>query len=178
MKVTKPNRAVFLDRDGVINRAYIRNGKPYPPKNVSEVEILPGVIEAIHLLNEAGFVLIVVSNQPDVARGITTKESVEAINTHLAQYLIINRFIMCYEEDDSSACRKPQPGMLYAGAKEFNIDLKSSFMIGDRWRDMQAGNVAGCRTIFIDYNYSEKRPDSYNYTTSSLLEAVKFILIS
>lgn len=173
--VTMQNRAVFLDRDGVLNRAIIRDGKPYPPANLAEVEILPGVVEAIHLLKEAGFVLIVVSNQPDVARGTTTKEAVETINFYLAKNLPIDRFIMCYEDGDDSECRKPSPGMLFAGAKEFDIDIKTSFMVGDRWRDMDAGIAAGCSTIFIDFNYSEKKPDSYNFKAQSLLEAAKII---
>lgn len=168
-------KAVFLDRDGVLNRAVVRNGKPYPPASVVEVEILPDVIKALEILKEARFVLIVVSNQPDVARGVITKESVEAINSYLAKNLRIDRFIMCFEDGDESEYRKPRPGMLLTGAKEFDIDLKKSFMVGDRWRDIDAGIAAGCTTIFIDYNYSEKKPDSYNFKAQSLLEAAKII---
>jgi D-glycero-D-manno-heptose 1,7-bisphosphate phosphatase len=169
------NKAVFLDRDGILNRAIVRNGKPYAPASLAEVEILPDVSEALKILKEAGFVLIVVSNQPDVARGLTSKESVEAINSYLAANLPIDRFIMCFEDGNESEYRKPKPGMLLAGAKEFDVDLKASFMIGDRWRDVDAGIAAGCFTIFIDYEYSEKRPDSYDYKTDSLLEAANII---
>lgn len=169
-------KAVFLDRDGVLNRAIVRNGKPYPPMNLAEVEILPGVVKALQLLKEAGFVLIVVSNQPDVARGTTSKEAVEAINSYLAKNLPIDRFIVCYEDGDDSECRKPRPGMLFAGAREFDIDLKTSFMVGDRWRDMEAGIAAGCSTIFIDFDYSEKGPDSYHFKAQSLLEAANIII--
>lgn len=168
-------KAVFLDRDGVLNCAVVRNGKPYPPASVAEVEILPDVFEALRILKEAGFVLIVVSNQPDVARGITSKESVEAINSYLAENLPIDRFIMCFEDGDESEYRKPKPGMLLAGAREFDIDLKTSFMIGDRWRDIDAGIAAGCTTIFIDYDYSEIKPVSYDFKAKSLLEAAKII---
>lgn len=170
------NRAVFLDRDGVLNRAILRDGKPYPPANLAEVEILPGVVEAIQILKEAGFVLIVVSNQPDVARGITSKEVVESINAYLLKKLPLDQFIMCYEDGDDSYCRKPRPGMLIAGAREFDVDLKTSFMIGDRWRDIEAGNAAGCRTIFIDYSYNEKKDDSYHYKVNSLLDAANIII--
>lgn len=169
------NKAVFLDRDGVLNRAIVRNGKPYAPASLAEVEILPDVFKALKILKEAGFVLIVVSNQPDVARGTASKESVETINSYLATNLPIDRFIMCFEDGDESEYRKPKPGMLLAGAKEFDVDLKASFMIGDRWRDVDAGIAAGCSTIFIDYEYSERRPDSYDYKVESLLEAANII---
>ncbi len=170
-------RAIFLDRDGVINRAVVREGKPYPPANVSEVQIIPGVAVALQRLKDAGFLLIVVSNQPDVARGTTPRETVEEINTFLASNLPVDRFIMCYHDSgDGCKCRKPLPGMLLAGAEEFDIDLASSYMVGDRWRDVDAGIAAGCRTLFIDFGYDEKQPDSSTPKVSSLLEAAKIIL--
>jgi len=170
-------RAVFLDRDGVINRARVWKGKPYPPANVGEVEILPGVEPALTLLKKAGFVLLVVSNQPDVARGTTSMEAVEAINAYLAERLPLDRFYMCYHDSGAGCdCRKPRPGMLLAGSRDFGIDLINSYMVGDRWRDVEAGITVGCKTIFIDYGYDEKRPESFDYNASSLLEAVTFIL--
>jgi D-glycero-D-manno-heptose 1,7-bisphosphate phosphatase len=170
-------RAVFLDRDGVLNRAVVCESRPYPPANVDEVEILPGIVEALRRLKEAGFVLVVVSNQPDVARGTTPKATVEAINAYLAERLPIDRFIMCYHDSsDGCDCRKPNPGMLFAGAREFDIDLASSYMVGDRWRDVEAGIAAGCQTIFIDYGYTEKAPQTYDYRVFSAYEAVMYIL--
>lgn len=171
-------RAVFLDRDGVINRAVVREGKPYPPDSAAEVDILPGVVDTLQRLKEAGFVLIVVSNQPDVARGTTRQETVEAINTFLAEHLPVDRFIMCYHDSSEGCdCRKPRPGMLLAGAREFGVDLTSSFMVGDRWRDIEAGIAAGCKTIFIDYGYDEKHPQTYDYRVLSTQEAVMTILM-
>jgi len=170
-------RAIFLDRDGVINRALVREGKPYPPASIDEVEILPGVPDAIQQLKEAGFVLIVVSNQPDVARRTTSRESVEAINAYLAERLSIDRFIMCYHDGgDNCDCRKPRPGMLLTGAREFDVDLGVSFMVGDRWRDTEAGARAGCKTIFLDYGYDEKQPEKFNHRVHSLAEAANIIL--
>jgi transaldolase len=170
-------RAVFLDRDGVLNRAVVREGKPYPPASLDEVEILPGVVEGLRGLKEAGFVLIVVSNQPDVARGTTPQGTVEAINAHLAKRLPIDRFIMCYHDSgDACDCRKPRPGMLFTGAREFDVDLTASFMVGDRWRDVAAGIGAGCKTIFIDYDYDEKIPQTWDYRVSSTQEAITAIL--
>jgi len=170
-------RAIFLDRDGVINRAVVRDGKPYPPKNLREMEILPGVLEAMVLLHEAGFMLIVVTNQPDVARGTTPKAVVEEINQSLASLLPIDEFRTCYHDSgDGCDCRKPLPGALLAAAKQHNIDLSNSYMIGDRWRDIEAGKHAGCQTIFIDYGYSEKQPESVNHRVYSLTEATQTIL--
>ena len=170
-------RAIFLDRDGVLNRALVRDGLPYPPTELAEVEILPGVLEALLMLKDAGFVLITASNQPDVARGSLSIDNVEAINAYLGERLPIDRFIMCYHDStDDCVCRKPKPGMLDAGALEFNIDLSQSYMVGDRWRDVEAGNNAGCKTIFIDYGYAERQPESYNFVVTSLLEAAQKIL--
>lgn len=169
-------RAVFLDRDGVLNRAMVRDGKPFPPSSVAEVEILPGVPEALRRLKTAGFMLIVVSNQPDVARGTTPRETVEAINAYLASRLPIDRFIMCYDDGDFADCRKPRPGMLLAGAAEFDVDLGASYMIGDRWRDIDAGIAAGCKTVFIDYGYSERQPASWDFNAHALLDAAETVI--
>jgi len=169
--------AVFLDRDGVINRALVRDGKPYPPASVSEMEILPGVSEALAALHEVGFMLIVVTNQPDVARGTTSMAVVEEINSCLASCLPIDEFRTCYHDSgDCCDCRKPLPGSLRAAAKQHDIDLPQSYMVGDRWRDIEAGQGAGCRTIFINYGYAEKQPEAVNHRVQSLSEAAQIIL--
>jgi D-glycero-D-manno-heptose 1,7-bisphosphate phosphatase len=170
-------RAVFLDRDGVINRAILRDGKPYPPADLAELEILPGVADALHLLQEAGWLLIVVTNQPDVARGTTPLADVEAINAHLQYCLPIDEFRTCYHDSsDGCNCRKPLPGALLAAADAHGIDLASSYMVGDRWRDTEAGERAGCKTIFLDYGYDEKQPEKLTHRVRSLTEAVNIIL--
>lgn len=170
-------RAVFLDRDGVLNRAPVREGRPHPPASVDELEILPGVPQALAALSAAGYRLVVVSNQPDVARGTATREGVEAINQRLASALPIDRFIVCYHDGgEGCACRKPRPGMLHVGAAELGIDLAASWMVGDRWRDVEAGEAAGCRTIFIDYGYAERRPARYDARVGSLESAARLIL--
>jgi D-glycero-D-manno-heptose 1,7-bisphosphate phosphatase len=170
-------RAVFLDRDGVINAPAVRDGKPYPPADIGSLEILPGVSEALEQLKSADFLLIVVSNQPDVARGTRTRASVEAINAALADRLPIDEFRMCYHDgSDACRCRKPSPGMLLEAAQKWDIDLTASFMVGDRWRDVEAGQNAGCKTVFVDYQYAEKQPDGVDCRVHSLLEAVPYIL--
>lgn len=170
-------RGIFLDRDGVINRAIVRDGKPYPPASLGEVEILSGVSDALSALHEAGFILIVVTNQPDVARGTMSKAVVKEINNHLAKCLPLDEFRTCYCDDaDDCDCRKPRPGALLATAKKYGIDLGESYMIGDRWRDTEAGQRAGCRTVFIDYGYAERQPESVDIRVKSLSEATKIIL--
>ncbi len=171
------HRAVFLDRDGVINRSKVINGKPYPPDNLSTMEILPGVPDALRKLSHAGFLLIVVTNQPDVARGTTPRETVEEINNYLATNLPIDEFRTCFHDnDDGCNCRKPLPGSLLAAARIHRIELANSYMVGDRWRDVEAGQHAGCKTIFIDYGYDEKQPESVDFRVNSLEEAAKIIL--
>jgi len=170
-------RAVFLDRDGVINRAFVRDGKPYPPSGPEELEILPGVPEALSRLSAAGFWLVVVTNQPDVARGKQSRETVETIHALLRNQLPIDEFRVCYHDDaDCCHCRKPEPGMLLDAARDAQLDLSNSFMVGDRWRDIEAGKRAGCSTIFIDAGYEETRPDRPDMCVCSLSEATSWIL--
>lgn len=170
-------RAVFLDRDGVINRAVVRDGNPYPPANLGEMEILPGVSEALVSLHDAGFMLIVVTNQPDVARGTTPMAVVEEINNYLAHCLPLDEFRTCYHDSgDGCDCRKPLPGALLDSARQNGIDLGKSYMVGDRWRDIEAGQRAGCKTFFIDYGYAEKQPESVDFRVRSLNEAAHIIL--
>ena len=170
-------RAVFLDRDGVINRAIVRDQKPFAPRDVAEVDILPRVPEALERLKAAGFVLIVVSNQPDVARGTTDRRTVEAINAKLAERLPLDDFRVCYHDSrDACDCRKPKAGLLKAAARDRDVDLQASFLVGDRWRDIEAGLSVGCTTLFIDYGYDEPQPAVCDYRVKSLDEAARIIL--
>ena len=170
-------RAIFLDRDGVLNRAIVRDGKPYPPATLAELEILPGVSDALQALHNAGWLLIVVTNQPDVSRGSALRADVEEINSYLQSSLPIDEFRTCYHDsEDGCNCRKPLPGALLDAALRHQIDLTSSYMVGDRWRDTEAGHRAGCQTIFIDYGYAEKQPEHFNHCVHSLADAAKVIL--
>jgi len=171
------NRAVFLDRDGVLNRAIIRNGKPYPPSCLAELEILPGAREALTRLRHEGFRLIVVTNQPDVARGTQTRASVEQMNGWLKARLPLDEFRVCYHDDnDQCSCRKPAPGLIVEAAKDWDVDLSKSFVIGDRWRDIEAGCRAGCITVFIEHDYVDRHPENPAFRSKSLSEAVWWVL--
>jgi D-glycero-D-manno-heptose 1,7-bisphosphate phosphatase len=149
--------AVFLDRDGVLNRSIVRGGKPYPPHSLAELEVLPGVPEALARLRQAGFLLVVVTNQPDVARGTQRREVVEAINSALWDALPLDDILTCYEDGDSPR-RKPNPGMILEATAKHGLALGESFLIGDRWKDVEGGCRAGCRTILLDYEYQEAKP--------------------
>jgi D-glycero-D-manno-heptose 1,7-bisphosphate phosphatase len=173
------NQAVFLDRDGVINRPLIRAGKPYPPATLDEFEILPGVREACQLFKKLGFLLVVATNQPDVGRGTLAREAVETIHAWMMQQLPIDRVMTCFHGGavygDPCGCRKPQPGMLLQAAEALKIDLAKSFMIGDRWRDVDCGFNAGCKTVFVDWGYQETLKRQPDYRAGNLLEAAKLI---
>lgn len=152
-------RAVFLDRDGVLNRAIVRDGKPYPPDSVEALEILPQVPEALAALKRAGFLLLVVTNQPDVGHGRQQRKRVEAIHEKLRDCLPIDAIFTCYHTDaDGCDCRKPMPGMLLKAAAQYGLYLASCYMVGDRWRDVDAGWEAGCQAVLLDCGYRERAP--------------------
>ncbi len=170
-------RAVFLDRDGVLNRAYSVSHHTRPPASPQELEILPGVHQALEALKRRGYLLIVVTNQPDVARGSQTRAMVETLNASLKKCLPLDEIRVCYHDDaDNCECRKPRPGLLLQAAQEHAIDLSASYMVGDRWRDIEAGHRAGCVTILVDYQYADELPRPPDHTVRSLSEAALWIL--
>jgi D-glycero-D-manno-heptose 1,7-bisphosphate phosphatase len=176
-QVTNARPAVFLDRDGVLNRTVVTDGVPHPPASVEEVEILPGVLEALARLVALNLPLIVVTNQPDVARGAQTREAVEQINMFLRDRLPLTAFYVCYHDNpDNCACRKPKPGLITDAAAAYNIDLARSFVVGDRWSDIAAGQAAGCRTILIELPYSKGSRCEPDYRVRDLPEAVEIIV--
>ena len=176
---SSPRRAAFLDRDGVLNRAIVRNGKPYPPAAPAELEILADAPSALQALRAAGLLLIGVTNQPDVARGTQSREVVDAMNAALLAALPLDDMLVCYHDDrDDCDCRKPRPGLLLRAAARYGIDLRSSFMIGDRWKDVEAARAAGCAAVLIDYGYAESGPTGCapDRTVGSLAEGAAWIL--
>jgi transaldolase len=155
----KKQAAIFLDRDGVIVDAIVREGKPYPPQSLPEMRIATDARAALAELKAAGFLLIVVSNQPDVARGIQDRREIERMNAALHTELPIDDILTCYHDDaDGCSCRKPRPGLLSEACTRFAIDREASFLVGDRWRDIEAGQAFGCSTIWIKRGYAERGP--------------------
>jgi D-glycero-D-manno-heptose 1,7-bisphosphate phosphatase len=171
------SKAVFLDRDGVITRSIIRDGRPYAPTTFEAFDFLPGVGCAIRDLKNAGYRVVVVTNQPDVATGLVQRDVVESMHERLRTTFPVDAIKVCYHVDqDNCVCRKPKPGMLLEAAVELQIDLAQSFMVGDRWRDIGAGKSAGCKTILIESAYEERQADSPDAVVADLPEACAWIL--
>ena len=169
-------KAVFLDRDGVINKAFVKKGLPTSPNSLDELEILPGVKESIIRLKKLNFICLVVTNQPDVPRVKINKKTVIEMNNFLKKEIELNDIFVCYHDDnDNCNCRKPKPGLLLQARKKWNVDFKKSFIIGDRWKDIQAGEKVGCKTIFLDYKYDDIKPKNPSFVTDSLFNAVYII---
>jgi len=177
LQKTRP--AVFLDRDGTLNAPVVREGKPFPPATTAEFQLLPGVVEGCQALRAAGYVLVVATNQPDVGRGTQSQAVVEAMHAHLQRLIPeISRIEVCYDpgQGESSLRRKPAPGMLLDAASALGLDLARSWMIGDRWRDVDCGARAGCRTIFIDQGYDEPLRQKPDYTVRHFADAAEIVL--
>ena len=170
-------RAVFLDRDGVINRALVRNRKPYAPRHLGEFRLLPGAAEAVARLKSVGFLIIVVTNQPDVGHGLTTAQTLEAMHARLRERVPVDAILVCpHRRDAGCDCRKPKPGLIHRGAAEWGIDIPRSYLVGDRATDIVAGRAAGLYTVFLDRGYAEPLLDSPDAWAESLRQAVSKIL--
>lgn len=147
---------------------------------MQEFQLLPGVAESCRQLHAAGYVLVVATNQPDVGRGTQSQATVEAMHARLQRLIPeIARIEVCYDAGDGnhpSEFRKPAAGMLRRAAAGLELDLSRSWMIGDRWRDVDCGALAGCRTIFIDWGYREELRRKPDYSVRSFSEAAGIIL--
>lgn len=171
-------RAVFLDRDGVLVIPEFRDGRSFAPRRLGDLAIYPDAPASLARLKVAGFRLVVVTNQPDVGNGLVPRSEVEAMHDVLRSRLPIDAIQACYHtRDDGCICRKPKPGMLLAAAREYDIDVTRSFMVGDRASDIAAGVMAGCSTVFIDLGYtSEPPPDDPMYCVTTIAAATDAIL--
>jgi D-glycero-D-manno-heptose 1,7-bisphosphate phosphatase len=171
--------AVFLDRDGVLNEAIVRNGRPLPPTSVDEVVIPDEVRDACRRLSDAGLLLVVVTNQPDIARRTTTWQAVDAINAHLTDELGLDAVYVCPHDDgDACGCRKPAPGLLLGAAEDWRVDLTRSLMVGDRWRDIEAGRRAGVTAVWVRSDYHELPPVAPDHVVDRLLDVVPLVTSS
>lgn len=175
--------AVFLDRDGTLNVQVVRAGKPYPPETLADFHLYAGVAEDCARLKASGHRLVVVTNQPDVERGTQTRARVEAMHARLLELVpSLDRIEVCYapgqgRQHPDNHRRKPAPGMLLEAARILGLDLTRSWMVGDRWGDIEAGHAAGCRTILIDHGYAEKAPfPPPHFTVNSFAEAAGIVL--
>ncbi len=170
--------AVFLDRDGVLNRPVIREGVAASPRRWEDFHLLPGVVEAVTTLKRAGLLAVVVTNQPDIARGLLDVAVLERMHAKLREAVAIDAIYVCCHDDIARCdCRKPKPGLLFHAAEQWKINLNSSFLIGDSWKDILAGQSAACITLLVRSEgqpYSGPSPD---FVVSSLVEAVGMVLM-
>ncbi|MEM7182231.1 MAG: HAD family hydrolase [Spirochaetota bacterium] len=177
MGVDQIKKAVFLDRDGIINQSVVRDGKPYPPASLQELLWVDDIAGCLQQIRNKGYLLVVFTNQPDVARGTKKQSDVEAIHAHMQEKLQLDAVYACFHDDvDECSCRKPKAGMLVQAAEDLSIDLQASYAVGDRWRDINAGKTAGCKTIFVDYGYAEilrEKPDYVVEHPTMMLNYIK-----
>ena len=172
------NRAVFVDRDGVVNSCVVIDGRPFAPTEPGDFKILPGVSEALLKLKNAGYKTVLVTNQPDLSTGKQTWKGLNSMHSALSQRCHFDLIKVCgHVNQDRCTCRKPKPGLLMEASLELDLNLSESYIIGDRWSDVEAGRQSGCKgSFFIDYGYAEKRPSGRFTTVKSLKECVELIL--
>ncbi len=177
MVKNKKKKAIFLDRDGVIVRSKVINGKPYAVRSMKDFRILPYVIPLINKLKKKNFLIFVVTNQPDLKKGKLKLKNLILMHDKLLNKTKIDQIFVCpHNKDDNCKCRKPKNGLLKQASKIYKINFTKSYLIGDRKKDIDAGNISNCKTIFIDRNYKEEKPINYNFRVSSFQKAISYIL--
>lgn len=174
------NKAFFFDRDGILNKSILKKNKPYSPRNLRELILNFELVEFIKKLKKKNFKIIVITNQPDIKSGKLSKYTLRIINLIIKKKFYIDDFFICiHGRNENCHCRKPKPGLIIKASKKWNINLKESFFVGDRLKDMRAGEIVGCNTIFIDYDYDETKPKSFSYkfkTISLMIKKIEKIL--
>ncbi|MDB2363384.1 HAD-IIIA family hydrolase [Candidatus Pelagibacter bacterium] len=172
----KKNKAFFFDRDGILNKSIIKNNKPYSPIFPRELNLNRDLLSFIKKLKKKGFLIIVVSNQPDIKNGKLSIYSLNLMNSIIKKFFLVDEIYICtHGKNDNCQCRKPKPGMLIEASKKWNIELSRSYIVGDRWKDIEAGKSMNCTTIFIDYNYDEPKPKNCNYIFLGISKMIKSI---
>jgi D-glycero-D-manno-heptose 1,7-bisphosphate phosphatase len=171
------NKAVFLDRDGVIVVPESRNGRGYAPRRLQDYRFYHDAHSSLCRLKEAGFLLVVVTNQPDVGNGLISRAVIDEMHARLVRELSVDAIRSClHSQTENCACRKPAPGLLLEAIREFDLSVRHCFMVGDRATDIQAGKSAGCRAIFIERGYSEPKPQDADFTVASMADAAEAVL--
>ena len=168
------NSAIFFDRDGVLIEAPIINGLPKSSKKLNEIKLCDGIISVCQYFKKK-YKLIMITNQPDFERGLNSKKNILEINSFLKEKLSLDDIYVCFSDDDKSFDRKPNPGMLVKASQKHSIKPKTSYFVGDRWKDVEAGKKFGCKTIFIDRKYDEKLRIYPDYVIENIKEIFDII---
>lgn len=172
----KKNKAFFFDRDGILNKAIMKDNKPFSPRSIKELVLNLELVEFIEKLKEKEFKIIIITNQPDIKYGKLNRYTLNIINSVIKKKFLIDDILICdHGKYENCECRKPKPGLLKKASEKWNIDLNKSYLIGDRWKDIEAGTIMGCNTIFIDYNYNEIKPKCYSYKFKNISSMIKHI---
>lgn len=169
------NKAIFFDRDGIINQAIIDKKIARSPRNVKEFKINFKIRKYLKFFKNNFYYNIIITNQPEVRRGLVKKKIINYFHNKIINKLLIDKIYVCYDTNNKSFFRKPNPGMLLRASKEFKVNLKDSYLIGDRYKDIYAGNRVKCKTIFIDYNYHEKKPKKFFIVSDNLIKGLELI---
>ena len=168
---------IFLDRDGVINHSKVIEGKPFAPTKFEDFKLIDGVSESLAILKKKKFKISIFTNQPDVKLIKKMKKEVIKMHDFLLKTLPIDHIDVCFHnKSDNCLCRKPKIGMLTRSAKKLKVNLEDCFVVGDRWSDIEAGQKAGCKCFFIDYNYNEKKPKQPFETITDLKHLAMLLL--
>ncbi|PIC00135.1 HAD-IIIA family hydrolase [Caulobacter sp. X] len=177
MSAPELRRAVFLDRDGVLNRVVMRDGKAASPRAVDELQIEPEAPATLRSLKAAGYLLFVVTNQPDVRRGLMSAEALDALHARLAELLPVDEIAACLHDNaDGCACRKPKPGLVLDLAERHRVDLRQSWLIGDQDRDIACGKAAGCKTVLLERDYNSGMGANPDQVVETLSQSLAHIL--
>jgi len=170
------NKAIFIDRDGVINRVIMRDGKPSSPWKLEEFEILPDVKECLKAFKKMGFLNIIFTSQPDISRGSLKMEELKKMHKVISETLLVDEIKFCPHDDkDNCSCRKPKPGLILDAVKKWSIDLDKSYVVGDSWKDIGAGKSAGCKTFLLRREYNKNYQKDYDFEISNLKQMVEII---
>jgi len=170
------NKAIFWDRDGIMNKVIMRKGETSSPWKLEEFEILPDVKKCLEASKEMGFLNIVFTNQPDISRGFLKIEDLEKMHKVILETLPVDEIKVCPHDDkDNCSCRKPKPGLILEAVKKWSIDLEKSYVVGDGWKDIKAGKAAGCKTFLLRREYNKNYQKDYDFEIDNLKKTVEII---
>lgn len=170
------NKAIFLDRDGVINKIVKRDEKISSPQNLKEFEILPDASKSLGAFKKMGFLNIIITNQPDINRNLLKIEDLQKMHEYIIEKLPVDDIAFCpHVNEDNCPCRKPEPGLIFRSADKWSIDLAKSYMVGDSWKDILAGKAAGCKTFLLRKEYNKDFKTDYNFEINNLTEMINII---
>ena len=171
-------KALFLDRDGIINRSFKnKKGKPKAPTLFKDFIFLPFLKNYLNEIKKLNFNIIIITNQPDISYGVLKEAELYKMHSKIYSSLPVTNIYVCkHSKEDNCKCRKPKTGLFRQALKKYNLNLKNSYAIGDRWSDIVASYKCGIKSIYVDRNYNEPKPTKQIFTTKSTKKALEYII--